>query len=528
MPDILEIETRSINQLARAASVAPTDLVGVQPGTGGPMQGAQVQQLIDAINRYAYAANTDRIAAHETVLATTAIAGIIDVKKATRALLYADLAWAADKIALVTSDPDVTKVDLYIKTGASGAGAWSALGLFGGAAQALVQPLATAANASKIAAEAAAATATSAAIVERDKALTLSEKMLRMIPNRARTASAFRLPDGRIRIFTFSVVNGGGGDYDAWDLVDIGPTLRAIDPTVSAEPCWVLDSTRAKVAGRTIPWLEQPESVGKKSVIECAFLIGRMSDAGFFTGNEVPGKWRSYWGGHQHIQTLGGYFYLDGVNVTAALANVGDALAGNQFSSDFGYQPRLADGTTIGTHTCTHVFDVQGERDDHVLNITATTAGGAPLAGFNDCYVAMFMSQYADRIKLGGRVAQTVGAAFGGGPPELPLGAERAAWNASTSHLLQFYRAAEPSLIFEMDLPRPEMLAPFAGQSECKSSRAFVKDDVSVALGIEYGKAYFNGASSTEDPAFRAPIPMLGAYSWITRRRTSIRPGGPS
>lgn len=48
-----------------------------------------------------------------------------DVVKTTKALLDADLAWAADKVALVCADPTALNNGWYRKTGASGAGAWT-------------------------------------------------------------------------------------------------------------------------------------------------------------------------------------------------------------------------------------------------------------------------------------------------------------------------------------------------------------------------------------------------------------------
>ena len=51
--------------------------------------------------------------------------GNVDVAYATQAELFADLAWDPDSVALVYADADSSKIDLYLKTGASGAGAWT-------------------------------------------------------------------------------------------------------------------------------------------------------------------------------------------------------------------------------------------------------------------------------------------------------------------------------------------------------------------------------------------------------------------
>ena len=47
------------------------------------------------------------------------------VSKATKALLDADLAYPADRLAVVWNDPDLTKRGVYAKVGASGTGSWS-------------------------------------------------------------------------------------------------------------------------------------------------------------------------------------------------------------------------------------------------------------------------------------------------------------------------------------------------------------------------------------------------------------------
>lgn len=51
--------------------------------------------------------------------------GNVDVAYATLAELNADLAWAAASTAIVYADPDPANIDLYVKSGASGAGSWA-------------------------------------------------------------------------------------------------------------------------------------------------------------------------------------------------------------------------------------------------------------------------------------------------------------------------------------------------------------------------------------------------------------------
>lgn len=54
-----------------------------------------------------------------------AVLGGVAVTKDTRAHLNADLAWAADSVALVYADPTDANNDLYIKVGATGTGSWT-------------------------------------------------------------------------------------------------------------------------------------------------------------------------------------------------------------------------------------------------------------------------------------------------------------------------------------------------------------------------------------------------------------------
>ncbi|MES2903781.1 MAG: sialidase family protein [Pseudomonadota bacterium] len=60
----------------------------------------------------------------EATMATLSL-GSVTVKKATRALLNADLAHVADTLALVYADATDANNDLYIKVGGSGAGSWT-------------------------------------------------------------------------------------------------------------------------------------------------------------------------------------------------------------------------------------------------------------------------------------------------------------------------------------------------------------------------------------------------------------------
>lgn len=93
------IPSTAPDQLAQRS--APTDdTFAVVFGPGGPLQKMPIGQLLAKL------------------VAT-------DLCKASKALLDADLAHAADSVALVFNDPTAIQNGWYRKTGASGAGAWS-------------------------------------------------------------------------------------------------------------------------------------------------------------------------------------------------------------------------------------------------------------------------------------------------------------------------------------------------------------------------------------------------------------------
>lgn len=61
----------------------------------------------------------------ETAIGNAALGALVSVTKTTKALLDADLEHAADTVALVYADATDANNDLYVKTGASGAGGWT-------------------------------------------------------------------------------------------------------------------------------------------------------------------------------------------------------------------------------------------------------------------------------------------------------------------------------------------------------------------------------------------------------------------
>lgn len=93
----------------------------------------------------------------ETAIGNAGLGALVGVTKTTKALLDADLAHAADTVALVYADATDTNNDLYVKTGASGSGAWNNTGIIGAVLSALGSPIIDSAEASAAAAAASAA-----------------------------------------------------------------------------------------------------------------------------------------------------------------------------------------------------------------------------------------------------------------------------------------------------------------------------------------------------------------------------------
>lgn len=78
----------------------------------------------------------------ETAIGNAGLGALVSVTKTTKALLDADLTHAADVVALVYADATDENNDLYVKTGASGAGSWTNTGAFHAAFNSLALPYA--------------------------------------------------------------------------------------------------------------------------------------------------------------------------------------------------------------------------------------------------------------------------------------------------------------------------------------------------------------------------------------------------
>jgi hypothetical protein len=152
----------------------------------------------------------------DVALASLGVNGAITVKKATRALLFADLAHVADTLAVVYNDATSAYNGIYAKDGGSGSGSWSltALALPGSFGADLAEALAAQETASAAAASAtasaAAATAGGAAAVSSAAAAAASAAEA---ADDAATAAALA---GVQRIFnTKALANAGIGSITA-------------------------------------------------------------------------------------------------------------------------------------------------------------------------------------------------------------------------------------------------------------------------------------------------------------------------
>lgn len=104
----------------------------------------------------------------ETAIGNAALGALVDVVYATRAELDADLAHAAETVALVYADATETNNDLYIKSGASGSGSWTLTSALHDIIGTLSQPYVDNAQAAQAAAEAASIAAIPRIMLEGD------------------------------------------------------------------------------------------------------------------------------------------------------------------------------------------------------------------------------------------------------------------------------------------------------------------------------------------------------------------------
>lgn len=225
--------------------------------------------------------------------------GSVDVTKSTRALLDADLAWAADSIGLVYADATDANNDLYIKVGASGAGSWTLTTALHDVITAVAQPYLTAAKAAQAAAESAAAIAQAVLASQRqDRWHTmLSELAARNVPRGLITLTDYGITDypnpfallffwtGAV-LYPLRKVDGtfqaGWADGDIRHIAPNGDFYRSVsvpkmyDPTLDpaltitnyhVDPITGTDDTAAgRGASQGDPWKSLDYAIGRAKV----------------------------------------------------------------------------------------------------------------------------------------------------------------------------------------------------------------------------------------------------------------------
>lgn len=123
----------------------------------------------------------------EAALGVLQLGGMADIHKDTRANLEADLAHAANTVALVYNDATDANNDFYIKSGASGSGSWTKTTILADAVGGASAATLTAAAASATAAAASAVDAANYAAVSRNKLINLGEAQAQDVATAAKT-----------------------------------------------------------------------------------------------------------------------------------------------------------------------------------------------------------------------------------------------------------------------------------------------------------------------------------------------------
>lgn len=167
----------------------------------------------------------------EAAIAAVNAAGLAEVKFDTKANLDADLAHDDGTTALVYADADEANNDLWIKNGASGAGAWvlsGTAGIIHDTVAVIAQPHVDDAEAAQAAAEAAAASVAADRFRMDDiDGLAQRETDRLLLPSNrpSRPVIALRFGPGQRTIPSGWTWNGGTGDRYTWDeagaLVDV-------------------------------------------------------------------------------------------------------------------------------------------------------------------------------------------------------------------------------------------------------------------------------------------------------------------
>ena len=409
-----------------------------------------------------------KIAALDAALASGSLGTVVTVKKGTLALLTADLAWAAGTIALVYGDSTPANNDLYAKAGASGAGSWSALGIFAAAAQAYVAPQQAAAAASAAAAVVSAAAASSSA--------SLAHAISSLVPLNGQGMVMIRVASDRM-IVRVPVVGGLRHDFAEFELHDAGAYM-------STTHAWGLHSIRGEIDGERQHFVEQSRSAGLVSTFEFAMNVGLMSDpfdAAHYTRYGI---------GHGQLDYTGCAILVNGAGANLRDDPAGSIYQGASLTIQSNYNCKLIDGTVIGTVSMSHTFDPTGATVSHIHNITASGIGN------QNSYAAMLPLTGVDRIQpLGGAVA-TIGA-YNDSQTNWGAINQFAAWDSR-----------RPNNLVEMILPLGYPGSPPGDWSADTTSQTFLLDKSDHSM-----KLYANWRSGT------AAVAVSGTSTHLQRYR---------
>lgn len=445
-------------------------LVGITP-TGGitatTVGGALAE--VDSDWRAGQAGNAATVAAIDArvdALEAGATTGVIG--KATRAALDADLAHAADTIALVTNDTTAANNTWYRKTGASSAGSWI---------QSADSPLGITLN----------------------TAAQLAHRINTAVPVYADDVVALKVAEDRWLIRTL-VVDGATTDVAEFEMFNWGPYMGLTH-------AWALHSIRARIGGAHIPFMEQHPSAGNVSTNEFAFKVGKladyMADARRWTD---PAYFDLYGFGHGHMDYSSFGLYLDGGATNwRDISPVGTELRGATLQFSQAFVPKTPDGTAIGTHGVDHTFSSAGLQVAHQVNVT--TSGIVA----QDCYAAMMATTGVDRIKAIGVAATTVGAEDG---------SQVGNWGAKATFAA--YYAANPTALLELVLPYGGPVGPSGSWAAATTSQTFVLDTPSRIRKLYVNWRSGNVSHATLGDTGTPPPSISGIYSFSTNYRVRL------
>lgn len=471
--DEINAATPGDSAVGLAQALAEPDgaaLVGITPSGGitSTNVGSAIAEL-DADWRAGQSGNAATVAAIDArvdALEAGASAGVIG--KATRAALDADLAHAADTIALVTNDATAANNVWYRKTGSSGSGAW---------VQSTDSPIGQTLN----------------------TAAQLAHRINTAFPVHGDDVVALKVAEDRW-IIRVQVVDGANSDVAEYEIFNWGPYMGLAH-------AWALHSIRARIAGVQVSFAEQSPSPGLVPTNEFAFKVGKLADYMADATRWTNPAYFDYYGfGHGHMDYASFGLYLDGGATNYRdLSPVGTELRGATLQFSQSFAPKTPDGTVIGTHGVEHVFSSAGLQVSHQLNVTASGIVA------QDCYSAMMAATGVDRIKAVGVAATTLGAQDG---------SQVGNWGAKSTFAAYF--SGQPTSLLEMVLPYGGPVGPSGDWSAATTSRTFVLDNPNrirkLYVNWRSGNVSHASAGDTGTP----PPAVSGIYSFLTRYRVRL------